>query len=199
MCHNAHLNGYIKAKKVVGNCNIPPEILSSGLYEEDFFNKQTRFGAAEFSPYNRSLISYVNKSSVNTIYIMTIRNPIDRIVSDINFGFCENNNHDSRSEPCLIARHNKSFHDIIENDSCLKNSSDTQHSKGHSTSMLDSIYGNFYIRTLTGCRQNCSEIHLHLAKKFLDLLSFVIISDTEESYERFNIIKHKYTFFLLVI
>ena len=78
MCHNAYKNGYVH--QVIQNCLIPATVLSSGSYEESYFNSHTRFGAAEFG---HSLMSFVNASSSRTIYIMTVRNPVsDSLFSD---------------------------------------------------------------------------------------------------------------------
>ena len=169
MCSSAYQNGYVKDRE--DNCNIPRPILASRSYEEDYFNEQTRFGAVEFGP---SLMNHVNNTSTNTIYVMTMRNPIDRIVSHVNYVFCGKK--DSFVEPCFAARYNKSLAEIVENDMCMRN-----------TSYFDIVYGNFYVERLTGCGRKCTEVHLHEAMRFFDLLSFLIISDSEELYERFNI------------
>ena len=166
MCSSAYQNGYVKDK--VDNCNIPRTILDSRSYEKDYFNEQTRFGAAEFG---QSLIGHVNSASAKTIYVMTMRNPIDRIVSHVNYAFC--GKRDSSVEPCFASRYDKPLAGIVLNDMCMRNSS-----------YYDIVYGNFYVSRLTGCGRDCTEVHLHEAIRFFDLLSFLIISDTEELYER---------------
>jgi hypothetical protein len=131
---------------------------------------------------------YPNMSNDKYIYITTIRNPVDRVISHIHHGICTIRT----LEKAQLFLHNgncsiRNIEEMTLSDLILDNCFE----KG-----LLWLSSNYYVSMFTGCIVNrkkldaaghgdvCSRRHLLLAQRQLHLFSVIMITDTVEDYDR---------------
>jgi hypothetical protein len=166
MCNTADKAGYKVHRKL--NCNIPsrnhsewPSVVKSmGL----------TFVAQEDAPFQPDL------SRNDYLYMTTIRDPYDRIVSHLHHEFCLNTftfaKEGMARRNCSIDIGSASLSDIILSE-CFD------------TPAFWQVNSNFYHRMFADCSGRvCTERHSELAKAALNLMSVIILTNTPEEYDR---------------
>ena len=190
MCHTAEKSGYY-ITTLQDNCNLPYEIVRNdrknrnrGIAQHYVLNHHPKltFVAQELPPF------LPNVSNNKYIYLTTIRNPIDRVISHIHHGVCtvrtvENSQQFLHNGNCSIADIRvMTLSDLIL-DPCFEKE-------------LLWLSSNYYISMFTGCTVNrkkisgvgqenvCSRRHLLLAQSKLHYFSVIMMTDTSEEYDR---------------
>ena len=190
MCHTA-LNSGFHITSLDDNCNLPLDIVgqdrksrAKGIAQNYVLqHPKLTFVAQELPPF------YPNITNDKYIYITTIRNPIDRVISHIHHGFC-------------TARSLEKSNTLLQNANC-SSIGNIQHMT-LSDLIMDRCFenellwlsSNYYVSMFTGCTVNkkktaaghenvCSRRHLLLAQSKLHYFSVIMITDTFEDYERY--------------
>jgi hypothetical protein len=182
MCKTAHVNG-LKVPSLKTNCNVPLAIRTNKIIhlQEYVAENKIQFVAQEDEPFR------MNESNTHFVYMTTIRNPMDRMVSHLHHEFCGmgplNVERELRSHGCL--RPPGTLSDLIS-DPCF----DRQR--------MSHITTDYYLAMLTGCANRmsrddhfeppgtdtCSEVHLEEAKRMLNYFSVILISDNSVEMDR---------------
>ena len=168
ICHAA--NRHLLKTTLNSNCNLPTrQTNADGInnYEKYMIANQLNFGAMEYGPFRP------NPFSSKTLYIMSVRHPIDRILSDYSHSFCRSSTV-LRAYPCLKELAGQSLSQLF-NESCFQE-------------FCVQLNTNYYIKQLAGCaNDNCTRKDLELAKRALDIMSVIIITDTTDTYKRYDV------------
>lgn len=193
MCQTALKNG-LRTPGVAENCNVPKAIRLDHRIniQELIFQKKWNFIAQEDSPLR------LNTSNDRFVYLTTIRNPLDRLVSHIHHEFCGGDSNAKKSQLHLA--------DKLHRHNCLPHSHDMTLSEFIAdpcflSPWIRAMTTDFYLAMLTGCRprayngthftstnntKTCNRDHLEEAKKLLHYFSVIMISDKPEEFERYG-------------
>ena len=184
MCRTAQLNG-LKISGLGDNCNIPPAVRRNKNinHQQYVFEKKLQFVAQEDKPF------HLNASNSRFIYMTTMRNPMDRLVSHLHHEFCGRDGSQMsarlHAHTCYSAP--RTLSDLIA-DPCFG----SQH--------MRSITTDYYLAMLTGCanrlfdgkkylppeKNTCNEDHLTEAKKILNYFSVILISDNSADFNKYG-------------
>lgn len=159
LCRTANANRF-KTTGVRGNCNIPKHIIAKIQY---LVARNISFVAqegGEFIP--------IKRKAIRPVYIITIRDPLDRALSHIHHGLCipgSNEIKEMTEMGCDFDAGKHSFADVILN------------------VCFDKLFyvQNFYVQQLGGCSHNhCTEQHLQYAIDALNVMSAVVVTEEFE-------------------
>jgi hypothetical protein len=190
MCKTAASNG-LKTAGLASNCNVPPQIRHNKNFipQEYIFQKKLQFVALEEKPF------ILNESNSQFVFMTTIRNPTDRVVSHLHHEFCGQGGAYSKEEVTdrllshLCLSRPRTLSDLIA-DPCF------------SAHPMNSITTDYYLAMFTGCKNRksdgnhglllspaddkttCSEVHLEEAKRMLNYFSVILISDNSADFDR---------------
>ena len=165
MCHTAEMAGH-KINKGI-NCNLPSR--DKALWPNDIKRMNLSFAAQENGPFE----PYMDLN--NLLYMTTIRDPYDRIVSDFHHTLCQGTLEHARD---IVRIHNCSYDvetasltDIVM-DSCF----DTR---------MWYMTTNYYVRMFSGCKRDCNASHVKIATDKLEVMSVILLTNSPEQYDRF--------------
>jgi hypothetical protein len=118
-----------------------------------------------------------NLTNTQMLYMTTIRNPYDRIISHLHHEFCERKEESAielmKSFHCEFDIRKVTLAEIILSN-CFNET-------------LQYFTVNFYLRMFTNCvGSQCTEEHLHEAIEKLNVMSVVMITDTPEEYAKYD-------------
>ena len=169
ICHAANQH---KLKTLArSNCNLPVDQTNSkeggegNNYEQYMVDNTLQFGALEYGPFRP------NPSANRTLYMISIRHPVARLLSDYSHSFC-------RSKP------------LLNTYPCLKQLVGSRLQQLMADNCFQKHVGrpndNYYIKQLAGgcANDTCTNFDLEAAKAALLLMSVVIVTDTTNSYTR---------------
>lgn len=105
----------------------------------------------------------------NVLYFTSIRNPLDRILSHLNHGYCEAVFHSKKVaefHPCPINLRKISIDELLL-DPCVQDN-------------VVSELSNFYINRFTHCTPNCTMMDVMHSLAKLEIMSSIVVFGTEE-------------------
>jgi hypothetical protein len=166
ICNTADRAGHRVNMK--DNCNIPSSNRSDWANVVERLN--LTFVAQEDPPFQPDL------TRDNYIYMTTVRDPYDRIVSDLHHTFClgtlDHARTTAQSHKCTFDIQHASLSDIVLSD-CFDS-----HYFWYVTSHL-------YLRMFSGCYgRECTVRHLAAAKDKLNVMTVILVTDTREDFHR---------------
>ena len=156
LCKTAN-NNQFRTTGLKWNCNVPPGVVAKMQY---IASRNITFVAqegGEFIP--------IRRKSITPLYFVTIRDPLDRILSHIHHGMCLQGSSEIseyRDMGCQFDPITDSFADVIL------------------SKCMDKLYyaKNFYVQQFGGCRHDsCTEEHLQKAVNVLHLMSAIVITE----------------------
>ena len=165
MCRTARAAGY--TVNMQRNCNAPG---NGNTWTKESIAKMKLTFVAQEDPYFQP-----DLSQDNYLYMTTIRDPYDRIVSDLHHTLClgslQHAQEVIRNHSCSFNIRTASLTDIVT-DKCFQ---------GH----FWYVSRNYYLRMFTGCeKERCNEDSLQLAKDILQVMSVLMITDTPNDFVR---------------
>lgn len=184
LCKTAISNG-LKTSGLAENCNIPPKIRhDENIAPEDYvFGKKLKFIAQEDKPF------VVNVTFPRFVYMTTMRDPRDRLVSHLHHEFCGLGSSpiQQRLRDRTCAGAPRSLSELLA-DPCF------------GSRRMRVITTDYYVSMLTGCanrmfygstyappaNDTCSEDHLEEAKRMLHYFSVILITDTVADFDTYG-------------
>mmetsp|Transcript_199 Transcript_199/g.363 ORF Transcript_199/g.363 Transcript_199/m.363 type:complete len:325 (+) Transcript_199:1-975(+) len=154
------------------NCNIPFELFDDPTLIDDYIQrKQYRFVAQEILPF------IPKENLVGNLYITTIRNPLDRVLSHLHHSSCYGRMMSQMFydySGCSFHLYNATFSDIIF-DPCMVGTN------------LSEVTSNYYVKMFSGCSHAyCNHDSLEYAKRMLSIMSAIIITDSQHEFARYS-------------
>lgn len=167
LCHTAARAGHTVNMRL--NCNVEGNKRADW---HDFIQKQNLTFAAQ-----ENGVFIPERNRYNYLYMTTVRDPFDRIVSHLHMDMCDVTYKQAlrfvKASNCHFDPRNATFDDVVMSDCFMTN--------------LTGITSNFYLFHFSGCRYpNCNERDLKLAKNRLEAMSVVMITDTRQQFDRYT-------------
>jgi hypothetical protein len=156
LCQTAN-NNQFKTTGIEYNCNIPHGIFAKNQYMAEHNITFIAQEGGMFMP--------IRRKATNPLYFVTIREPLDRILSHVHHGLCLHGSSElieMRKMGCPFDPLKDTFTDVIL-DKCLENMYYVK---------------NFYVQQFGDCRHDtCTEEHLQKAINVLHLMSAIVITE----------------------
>lgn len=168
VCETAVNNGYKVPPGEEENCNLPREAstnMNLTKYVEYIKENKLTFVAQENPPFRPHL------PADNILYFLTIRNPLDRIISHLHHEVCENVYEKKpirTAKNCTLDWSDMDVRQILTN-KCLRKVG------------FFYMYNNFLMKYFSPCRGGCDSIDLAVAQSALEVFSaIVVVGEAEE-------------------
>ena len=179
MCNTATQNKF----RVTGhnNCNTPVDVSlrdqrnrDLGIAQQYILEHNLSFVGQEYALFQPNI------STNRFLHMVTVRHPVDRLISHLHHTMCEGTQEDAelfmKKQNCTTIKNVReaTLSDIIL-DPCFHQSNPG----------LYAITTNFYINMMMNCLRHCTESDLISAMNKLHFFSVIMITDTPDEYDRY--------------